>query len=222
MDQNPHLLLMLEGLHAVSETLNALWDNSALSIHCPKCTRLNAPTINNNKFICGHCKTKVTEPNVGIYVIINQLDIKILHKAIQGEHTKKSFLGNVFKPRENKASFNIIEETEAYSSKRRAEQAHIILIKKEFTDVCEKTVELIKQREPSRNTCYIIQATQDGEISELPHKFNKPFIPIIEDEKDDLPAYLNSTIGCIKYTRGQAPKQIIKDMAIYNALMPKR
>jgi len=220
-EQNQHILLMLEGLYAVADTLNALWDNSTVSLYCPKCSRLNAPIISNNRLICRHCNSKVPENNLGIYVMINQIDASVLYSAISYELTKKSLLEKVFKTRENSISFQTIEERETYCSKQRAGQAEIILIKKKFPDICERAVELIQQSEPSRNTCFVIRTMQDTEIQDLIQTVKSPFVTILEDEKNELPGYYSNSVGYVKYPRGQMPNQIIKDLAIYNALIPQ-
>jgi len=153
--------------------------------------------------------------------MINQIDANVLHNAISYELTKKSLLEKVFRPRENNTSFQTTEERETYCSKRRAEQAEIILIKKKFLDVCERAAELIHESEPSRNTCSIIRTMQDGETLELIQTIKSPFVLIMEDEKNELPGYYSSTVGYVKYPRGQMPNRIIKDLAIYNALIPQ-
>ena len=222
-ERNHHILLMLEGLYAVADTLNALWDNSTVSLYCPRCDRLNALIISNSRIVCMYCKAKLPESNLGIYVIINQMDTEVLHNTIHNEISKKSLFEKVFKPRDNNCTSVVTtEDRETYNTKRKVKNAEIIIIKNEFTDFCEKAVELILQRESSRNTCFIIQAKQDEEIQGLLQALKSPFISVIEDESGELPGYYGSAIGYVKYSRGQVPKQIIKDLAIYNALIPSR
>jgi len=220
-EPNHHILLMLEGLYAVADTLNALWDNSTVSLYCPRCDHLNALIISNSKLVCRFCNAKLSEANLGIYVIINQMDAKIMHKMIHYEISKKSIFDKVFKPRDNNStSLVTTEDRETYHTKHKSKNAEIILIKNEFTDVCEKAVELILQRESPRNTCFIIQAMQDGEIQGLIQSLKSPFISVIVDETGELPGYYGNDNRYVKYSRGQVPKVIINDLAIYNALIP--
>jgi len=218
-ERNNHILLMLEGLYAVADTLNALWDNSAVSIYCPRCDRLNAHILSNSRLVCRYCNAKLSETNLGIYVIINHMDAKVLHSAIHYEISKKSLFEKVFKTRDNSTPAITTEERETYYTKIKAKKTEIKLIKNEFTDVCEKAVELIQQEESSRNTCFIIQSMQDGETQEHVQSLKHPFVSVIVDETDELPGYYGSANGYVKHRRDQAPKLIIKDLAIHNALI---